>query len=290
MSLGEIVSQPSGRSARKSASAKSEAGEAKSASAEAQADSTKAAETPAATTKTTDKPAQQATQQPAADDDIWADPPEGETVPRGVYVATRKKMRERLQQIERENAKFQGELAAMRQMSQDRQAQAPVAPPPKAPTREELEAEFYKDPVGFHEKQQERVRVEVRQQRYAMSEALVRSQHNDADEAIGAFVQAAQSNPGLLQQFQNHQHPAMFAYQFGKQVLSIPEGVASVADLEKHLREKIKAEVENELRGQNAISAAQAIQPSSASVPGSSAAQVAEPTEAGFGFLPTRWA
>ena len=79
--------------------------------------------------------------------------------------------------------------------------------------------------------------------RVMTSQAIMRMQHQDYDEAEQAFVQAAEANPSLWVKLERHPFPAQFAYEVGKQSKQIAEIAADPAAYEAGLRQKIMAEL-----------------------------------------------
>jgi hypothetical protein len=78
--------------------------------------------------------------------------------------------------------------------------------------------------------------------RIMTSQAIMRMQHADYDEAEEAFAQAAEANPSLWARLERHPFPAQFAYEVGKQSKQIAEIAADPAAYEASLRQKIMAE------------------------------------------------
>jgi hypothetical protein len=79
--------------------------------------------------------------------------------------------------------------------------------------------------------------------RVMTSQAIMRMQHQDYDEAEEAFAQAAEANPSLWAKLERHPFPAQFAYEVGKQSKQIAEIAADPAAYEATLRQKIMAEL-----------------------------------------------
>jgi hypothetical protein len=79
--------------------------------------------------------------------------------------------------------------------------------------------------------------------RVMTSQAIMRMQHQDYDEAETAFVEAAQANPSLWAKLEQHPFPAQFAYEIGKQSKQIAAIAADPAAYEAALRQKILAEL-----------------------------------------------
>ncbi len=169
---------------------------------------------------------------------------------RQVPIAALKDERRKRQELERKLADLEGQVKAYSQTVR------PSEPTPR-PNPEDL---FYKDPVGF-------VNQRVAQERLAISEELVRSQHDDYDDVIQAFVEASRSAPHLVAQMQGNQNPARFAYQAGKAYLQARK-CGSIDEMRTKIRAELKAEVLEEVKRESAKHAAEAVQPSLANARG----------------------
>ena len=189
---------------------------------------------------------------PAATPDN-AKPQDSRTVP---YAALKDERRKR-QELERNLAELQGQVKVWSQ----------VAPQRPAEPQEKPEDVFYRDPVNFIEGRISREREALRQERIAMSEAMLREQHPDYDDVVQSFVEATKAAPHLVQQMHQHPHPAKFAYEAGK-AYSQARQYGSIDEMRAKLREELRAEVLEELKRDQAQSAAQAVQPSIAGARG----------------------
>jgi len=113
-----------------------------------------------------------------------------------------------------------------------------------------VKRDFYGNPEGFLKEEVATVRnefsAEMRKQRFEMSEAMVRSQHNDFDAARDAFTSAMQSSPWLKQAFNESPHPAKFVYDQGKALIEASKYGGSIEEMRKKMKEEAKAEIEAE--------------------------------------------
>jgi hypothetical protein len=91
------------------------------------------------------------------------------------------------------------------------------------------------------------VQQQVINERFNMSEMLVRQQYQDADEKVQVFMEAARSNPALAAALQTQRHPWEFAYKEGARMLMLKE----VGDDPAQYREKLKAELMAEIQKSN---------------------------------------
>lgn len=93
----------------------------------------------------------------------------------------------------------------------------------------------------------QQMRNEVINQRFDMSEELVRSAHADTDEKVGVFMEAARANPALALALQQQRHPWKFAYDEGARMLAHKE----IGNDPAAYRERVKAEVLAEFQKAN---------------------------------------
>lgn len=183
---------------------------------------------------------------PAATSEETTPPEDPHPVPRAALLDERRKR----QELERELAKLQGKLEAYSQ----------TVKPPEAAPQPSPEDMFYRDPVAF-------VNTRVAQERLAISEELVRQQHDDYDDVVKAFVEAAHKAPHLVAQMQVNPNPARYAYQTGKAYLQARQ-YGSIDEMKTKIREELRAEVTEEVKRELAKQAASAVQPSLASARG----------------------
>lgn len=111
--------------------------------------------------------------------------------------------------------------------------------------------DFYTDPDKRLQFERQEIDQKLQRARIDMSEMMVKQAHEDYEEVVKAFEEAATKNPYLANQMLNHANPALFAYQEGLkhiQLKDMQDPEAYKAKLEAELREKIKAELlaENE--------------------------------------------
>jgi len=83
-------------------------------------------------------------------------------------------------------------------------------------------------------------------QRIEASEAAARAKHADFADALGAFQQAVQHSPALIQQMQAASDPGEFAYSTGKRAMEL-EKVGSIDELLKAERAKWEAEAKAQM-------------------------------------------
>lgn len=92
---------------------------------------------------------------------------------------------------------------------------------------------------------------EMLQMKLQMSQAMARSQFKDYDEVVKNFVEAAESNPKLLDAAVATDNPALYAYKEGKKIKFSKEYGDDPEEVEKKmeakLRSKIKKDLEKEL-------------------------------------------
>jgi hypothetical protein len=234
-----------------------------------------AAPAPAAKGETSATPAAavetKTTQQAGDDDDLWADPKDP-TISRDVYVATRKKWREKAQQTERQLAETQGRLATFEKFSQGRE---PATQNPKQPTAEELEQQYWQDPVKFTATLSQQVAQQVRaesEQRFLRSAAArARRTYQDYEQTVQVFAQAAQANPALEQACLQSEDPAEYAYQSGKAYIEAQKHGGSLQAMRAAMEKELRGQLEAEFRKKGVLSAAEQASTSSAGASGSGA-------------------
>jgi len=184
----------------------------------------------------------------ASDDDAAAaeGAPEPEQpashVPQDALVAERKKR----QQAEQEAAYLRG-LYEARQQAAEQQ--------PQQPSPEELERQFYSDPIAYTSTVAQQAAAQAvaqeRAQRAAISEQRARQELADYDDVVAPVIAEARSNPNLYQQLAAAPDPARWAYEYAKR----QQQQAQPVDIEA-IKAQAKAEALAELRKQQAVSAA----------------------------------
>lgn len=119
---------------------------------------------------------------------------------------------------------------------------------------EELKAlrERSQQPQGPSQEQQPQIDPVVNA-RFDFSEALVRNKHDDAEEVVNSFVDAAKQNPALLAGLYQARFPWQYAYDEGKKL----KALADMGDPAAY-REKVRAEILAELQSQPVQAAASA--------------------------------
>ncbi len=83
-------------------------------------------------------------------------------------------------------------------------------------------------------------------ERFNMSEMLVRQQYKDVDDKVNVFMDAARENPALMAALQQQRNPWDFAYREGARMLMLKE----VGDDPAAYRAKVEAEVLAKLQSQ----------------------------------------
>jgi hypothetical protein len=123
-----------------------------------------------------------------------------------VPLAAVRSEREKRQRLEREADELRERLRSVTEAKEHR------------PTKEELEVEYYKDPVGFHERMVAKRLAEDAEARYrrrlARSAQEMREEHADYDEVEAEFVSHARLNPELGQMVADSERPAEAAYRW----------------------------------------------------------------------------
>ncbi|MFC4728805.1 hypothetical protein [Coralloluteibacterium thermophilus] len=184
--------------------------------------------------------------QPAEAKQTEVPPTPGPKQEERVPLAALKAEREKRQQFERELQELRAEKEKLK-----------TAEPEKRP-------DFFADPEKFVAEALRNGEQVVLQRMYAALEADAREQYADYDDVLESLKPKLAENPALHQQIFGAPNPAKAAYKLGKQLqemeaLKDPE--AYRAQLEKELREQIRAELEAEQKAK----AAAAIPPDLAS-------------------------
>jgi hypothetical protein len=167
----------------------------------------------------------------AVDDDRQDDTP---TVPRRALEDERRKR----QELER---RFD-EMTNWLQSQQAPQVEQPELPDPVL------------DPEGFNQHVENIVQsrvgsVERRlqemalQQKIAMSETAAKSRHQDYDDVVAVFTEAAKQHPQLAVEMIQQPDPASFAYQVGSRLRAMSEPQPSQDDLRAQIRAELMAEM-----------------------------------------------
>lgn len=141
-----------------------------------------------------------------------------------------------------ERDRLQGEMAAIKA-----ELEAARKAPPAAPVQEEQPEPLaipnpVEDPQGYHAYQQRMLFNE----RLNQSEMMLRDQHDDVDEKMAVFKQAATANPALRSELTRQVHPYRWAYQQAQRIMAMEEiggdPAAYRAKVEAELRAKWEAE------------------------------------------------
>lgn len=130
----------------------------------------------------------------------------------------------------------QNELKALQQQLEELQKK-PDEPAP----------DFYDDPDKAFDYRGNKIEQRMNNRLIAMSEEMVRAQYEDYDVTFDAFSKAAEVNPILLDEVRQAANPALKAYQLGKKQAKLEE-IGDPEDFAKRTENKIRAQVEKELR------------------------------------------
>lgn len=205
-----------------------------------------AGESSPAETPSTPEPAEQGetgappAQQAQGDDDGLDD---GPPIPRKALLSERKKR----QEAERQIAEYKGKLEAFERFQQRPQQQTPQQAP-----AEDLDPRFFDSPSKYvDERLDQRLQPLANQLRIQMGAQMMASIHPDYHEMEKVFVEQAKKDPTLAIQMHRSGNPNQFAYDWAKTFKEV-EGIGSLADL----RKKIREEVETELQGKAAVASA----------------------------------
>lgn len=201
---------------------------------------TESAKAPAVESKPAEKPAER-----AGDDDEDAAPEIPDDVEKLKRLVTafhgdKRKHKKKAQELREELAKLQGQMSAMRQPPQAQAQQ------PKAPTEEEREAAYWKDPIGFVRQEREAMRQELVMQKLQTSEAYARRTHPDFSEKLAAFQKATAGHHAIAEFVRNHADPAEYVYQTGAKILLDQEMGSDPVAWREAEKAKIRAELEAE--------------------------------------------
>jgi hypothetical protein len=165
----------------------------------------------------------------AATEDSPPEPADSEKQPGNVPLSAMLDERDKRQKAERRAEDVEAQLQQMQQ-------------PQQAP-------DILDDPQGFTGYMQQQITDGVRAATIQMSQMMMRSQHDDYDQAEDKFMQMAQSNPQLVAEFQASSMPAQFVYNTVKkaeQYADMQNVDGYKAKLKAQAREEVKAELEAE--------------------------------------------
>lgn len=99
---------------------------------------------------------------------------------------------------------------------------------------------FYQDPASI----QSFVEQQAANTRFQLSHVFAQEQYADYEEMEELFIEAAENNPGLIEELRNHPAPALYAYKTAKQLKTVKEAQ------DGSLEARIRAEVEAKLRAE----------------------------------------
>jgi hypothetical protein len=153
----------------------------------------------------------------------------------------KRKFRKQWQEVEREKARLEGEIAALR-----RQMQQPPAPQQQPQTPEDPDAEFYTaGPGKFWQTREQAIEAKIKAQAFEVDRRAMRRTTKDYGEAEAAFEKAVQNDPSLVAAFRASDDPVGFIYEEGKKRLRLQQlGATSIEDLEAKIRAQVVAELE----------------------------------------------
>jgi hypothetical protein len=183
----------------------------------------------------------------------YRDPETGRFVPLTELKSERAKRQEfekRATEAEQRALRAEAQAEEARRFWQSQQQQQIQQPQQQQPPKQLPDP--WTDPEGYtkamlQEVEQKFARQEF-QNRVAMSERFMRSQHPDFDQVVEVFGKAAQSNRYLLDQMTQHAMPAEYAYQMGKRLL-LADRIGNDPDsYEKRIREEERQKTIAELK------------------------------------------
>lgn len=94
------------------------------------------------------------------------------------------------------------------------------------------------------------VQQQIINERFNTSEMLVKQKHEDADDVVKVFMDAARANPALAAQLQVQQHPWQFAYNEGKRLQMVAEMGSDPGAYRAKIEAEIRAKIQSESGGQ----------------------------------------
>lgn len=198
----------------------------------------------------------------AAEDEEGAPPaPESDDV-KGLRAALQAERGKR-NDYKGERDRLAGEVAALK-AQMDAFAKAPPPPPSvpvqQAPQQPPQQAQPAPDPatqpVEFARWQQAQIQAVIRNERFNVSEAVLRRQlgSEEVDAKIAIFKKAAETNPVLQAQLEHQPDPYGWAYEQAKRIQAMeeigPDPGAFRAKLEADLRAKLEAELREKLQAE----------------------------------------
>lgn len=188
-------------------------------------------------------PRQEAAPEPAPvegqpDPEIEPDevPEQGESIPRSAFIAERKKLQARIEQIER--TAQERELQYQQQLRQLQQ-------PQQWPQQQPEPLDIFEDPEGFFQQKLTPIQQEVLNTKLDMSEDRARERYGDdlVNEAFAAVQRA-----GIAQQFVQSRHAYGDIVKWYQREKTLAEVGTNPDEYRKKLSEEIRAEVLKELK------------------------------------------
>lgn len=141
-----------------------------------------------------------------------------------------------LEDERRKRQELEKRLQELEQRAQPRQPQqSQQQPPPQFP-------DPLDDPQGYARYMQQELQRSQFETRAMVSQEMMRAQHKDYDEVEAIFVEAAKSNPMLLQEMISHPVPGKYAYEQGRKIKLMNE-ISDPDAYRARLREEILAEL-----------------------------------------------
>lgn len=157
--------------------------------------------------------------------------------------------------------------------------QPQAAPPPEKPW-EWTEDAVLSDLPGSFRRVEEREELRYRARRFKASEELARLQFQDYDETLKLFPEVTRHNRGLLQEIEQSEMPALYAYHAIKRHAEAAKH-ADPTQREAQIEAEVKKRVEAALAKERSQSAAESVPVSLTTVRGSGAATPKPKTWAG---------
>lgn len=135
----------------------------------------------------------------------------------------------------------QAKLEERERVEKQRQVQQPVQYQPQEPMTQE-----------------QMFQTQLYNERLNNSEIVLRSKHEDVDEKIGVFMEAAQQNPALAAELMKQTHPYQWAYSWAQQEMARREIGDDPVAYRKRLEDEIRASLTEQPATQTAPTAPRA--------------------------------
>lgn len=175
---------------------------------------------------------------------------DGPPVPRKALVDERRKRQELERQLEEITKKYASQPVQTQPQAQPQPQQQPVEPLPERP-------DPWIDPQGAMDWDrawmQQQVHAQVFETRTVLSREMMMASKPDFAEVEAVFMEAAKRSPALVQRLMNHPMPAKFAYEQGLKIRAMSE----IGDDPVAYKQRVREELEAELRGQSSTPPAQ---------------------------------